>query len=147
AWRTSAAGRPAAARQHDRQDLVGAERPLEGALVVLDEGAADDGDAGRAECRGDRGAVGAGRGRRPHGDDVGARRHGQAKTARPMTITSRAYSPAIRSSTITPIPPVIRWLARAGNGLVTSKSLNKTKPTGTTPGAPRHRRDVRATPP
>ena len=51
-----------------------------------------------------------------------------------MTITIKAYNPAIRSSTITPIPPMQCWLARAGNGLVTSKILNRTNPTSSTAG-------------
>ena len=54
------AGRATGAGQHHRQDLVRPERLLERALVVLDEDSAHDGDAGGAESRGDRRAVGAG---------------------------------------------------------------------------------------
>ena len=49
-----------------------------------------------------------------------------------MAITIRAYSPAMRSSTTIPAPPRSCWLARAGNGLVTSKIRNRTKPTAST---------------
>src|SRR3989475_509710 len=119
------AGRASAAREHDGQRLIGPERPLEHALVVFDEDAAHDVDAGSAERRRDRRAVGAGGRHRPDRDDVGARCHGQAKTARPMTIPLRAYHPAIRSSTMIPMPPGASWLERAGNGLVTSKILNR----------------------
>src|SRR5262249_61610229 len=107
------AGGPAGPSERHRQDVAGGNRLLEGAFVILDEDPAHDSDAGDAEGGRDRRAVGVGRCRRADRNDVGARGHGHAKAARPMPITMRAYNPAIRSSNITPIPPVTPWLPPA----------------------------------
>ena len=40
--------------------------------------------------------------------EVGRGRHGQPRVARPTAIKTSAYSPAIRSSTMTPMPPRAR---------------------------------------
>jgi len=73
------AGRASPPAEHHRQRLVGPESPFERALVVFDEDATHDVDAGGAKSCRDRGAVGAGGGHRPDRDDVRARCHGQAR--------------------------------------------------------------------
>ena len=102
------AGRASAAGEHDRQRVVVPERPFQRRLVVLDEDTAGERDPLGGERVGDRRAVRSGDRHRADRHEVRGRGHGQPRVARPMAITRRAYSPAIRSSTMTPMPPLAR---------------------------------------
>ena len=82
----------AGAREHDREPIVGRQRPLERPLVVLDRDAARDGRARVGERLGDGGGFGVRLGprRHPDRDDVDAGAHAHPNAWRASARTARA---------------------------------------------------------
>src|SRR5206468_6308153 len=61
-----------------------------------------------------------------HRQHVRAIHLGTPKSSRAPMINTSAYTPAMRSSTMTPAPPWSDWDSRAGKGFQMSKSRKRT---------------------